>query len=377
MMSLRKALMAATILSLPLAAQAQPITGLYVGAGAGANWVQSTTNNVDSDSSTRVRLGLPNDSLKAKYELGWGGVASIGWGFGNGLRLEAEGSYRENDIDNLSAFGTRGYAIGGKQRTYGAMGNVFYDFALPSFIPQFTPVVPYIGAGVGYQWVQMDNATGRYGSNARLVIDDTDGQFAYQGIAGLSFPVPPVVGLSLTAEYRFMGLTGDRQFGGSFTRVGAGASTLRTTTEDNYNHSLLLGLRYAFYVPRPPAPAAVPAPVAAPAPAPARSYLVFFDWDRADLNDRARQIVAEAAQATTRVQVTRIELAGHADTSGTARYNQGLSQRRAQNVASELVRLGVPREAITVQAFGESRPLVPTGDGVREPQNRRVEIVLR
>ena len=124
MMSLRKALMAATILSLPLAAQAQPITGLYVGGGAGANWVQSSTNNVDSDSSVRVRLGLPNDSLKAKYELGWGGVASIGWGFGNGLRLEAEGSYRENDIDNLSAFGTRGYAIGGKQRTYGAMGNV-------------------------------------------------------------------------------------------------------------------------------------------------------------------------------------------------------------------------------------------------------------
>ena len=91
----------------------------------------------------------------------------------------------------------------------------------------------------------------------------------------------------------------------------------------------------------------------------------------------ARQIIAEAAQATTRVQVTRIEVAGHADTSGTPRYNQGLSQRRAQNVASELVRLGVPREAITVQAFGESRPLVATGDGVREPQNRRVEIVLR
>ena len=70
-------------------------------------------------------------------------------------------------------------------------------------------------------------------------------------------------------------------------------------------------------------------------------------------------------------------MAGHADTSGTQRYNQDLSRRRAQAVASELVRLGVPREAITVQAFGESRPLVPTGDGVREPQNRRVEIVLR
>ena len=121
----------------------------------------------------------------------------------------------------------------------------------------------------------------------------------------------------------------------------------------------------------------------APAPPPvrqaeaARSYLVFFDWDRADLTDRARQIINEAAQATTRVAVTRIEVAGHTDASGTPRYNQGLSQRRAQNVASELVRQGVPREAITVQAFGESRPLVPTGGGVREPQNRRVEIVLR
>ena len=48
-----------------------------------------------------------------------------------------------------------------------------------------------------------------------------------------------------------------------------------------------------------------------------------------------------------------------------------------QDVAAELVRQGVSRSAITVQAFGESRPLVPTADGVREPQNRRVEIVLK
>ena len=77
------------------------------------------------------------------------------------------------------------------------------------------------------------------------------------------------------------------------------------------------------------------------------------------------------------MQVTRIEVAGHTDSSGTPRYNQGLSVRRAQNVASELVRLGVPREAITMQGLGETRPLVQTADGVREPQNRRVKIVLR
>ena len=70
-------------------------------------------------------------------------------------------------------------------------------------------------------------------------------------------------------------------------------------------------------------------------------------------------------------------MAGHADRSGSPAYNQGLSQRRAQNVAAELVRLGVQREAISVQAFGESRPLVATADGVREMQNRRVEIAFR
>ncbi len=104
---------------------------------------------------------------------------------------------------------------------------------------------------------------------------------------------------------------------------------------------------------------------------------MFFDWDRADLTDRARQIVAKAAQATTRVQTTRIEVSGYTDTSGAKRYNQGPSVRRAEAVRAELVRLGVPRDAITAQDFGEDRPLVPTVQGVREPQNRRVEIVLR
>ena len=70
-------------------------------------------------------------------------------------------------------------------------------------------------------------------------------------------------------------------------------------------------------------------------------------------------------------------MAGHADRSGTPQYNQRLSQRRADAVAAELVRQGVSRNEIMVTAFGESRPLVPTADGVREPQNRRVEIVLR
>jgi outer membrane protein OmpA-like peptidoglycan-associated protein len=103
---------------------------------------------------------------------------------------------------------------------------------------------------------------------------------------------------------------------------------------------------------------------------------VFFDWDRADLTARARQIVADAAQAATHTSVTRIEVNGNADRTGTPAYNQSLSQRRAETVAAELVRDGVQRTAIEIHAYGDTRPLVPTAAGVREPQNRRVEIIF-
>ncbi len=103
---------------------------------------------------------------------------------------------------------------------------------------------------------------------------------------------------------------------------------------------------------------------------------MFFDWDKATLTDRARQIISEAAHNSTSVQYTRIEVNGYTDTSGSAAYNQRLSVRRAQAVAAELVKDGVPRQAIAIQGFGETHLLVPTGPNVREPQNRRVEIII-
>jgi OmpA-OmpF porin, OOP family len=134
------------------------------------------------------------------------------------------------------------------------------------------------------------------------------------------------------------------------------------------------GLRYLFG--QPPTPSPAPAAVAAPAPVAARSYLVFFDWDKATLTARARQIIREAAENSTRVAYTRIDVNGYTDTSGSPRYNMGLSLRRARAVAGELVRNGVPENAISIQGFGQTNLLVPTGPGVREPQNRRVEVVL-
>lgn len=365
-MNLRNSLLAATILALPLAAQAQPVSGIYIGAGAGANWRAQISET-----------GANGGRLAIGSEVGFVGVGSVGYGFGNGLRAEIEGNYRSNAIGTTTVRGPNGVTLGsssGRLSTYGGMVNVLYDFNLASLgLPSISP---YLGGGIGYAGNEVSRIAGR-GTGANLAnsvnVTADGGGFAYQGIAGLAFGLGQFVpGLAITTEYRYFATTS------SELRVNFnnGTTVSRTNyTPNNENHSALIGLRYAFGV----APAPVVA-VAPPAPAPrtvARTYLVFFDWNRADLTPRAREIIAEAAQNARGLSVTRIEVAGHADRSGPDAYNMALSQRRGEAVAADLVARGVSRSAITVQAFGESRPLVATADGVREPQNRRVEIILR
>jgi outer membrane protein OmpA-like peptidoglycan-associated protein len=372
-MKLRSALLAATVLAAaPIAAKAQAISGLYIGAGAGVNFMQQETVK---SAGFPQRGATPTSAIGTlpghlNSDPGIATVLSVGYGLGNGLRLELEGSYRTNKLKSSGVIGA-----GGNEQKYGAMVNALYDFD-PSLLGLgFLPVVPYVGVGAGYQWTQMQSGK-FYTPNTLYHTNDGDGGFAYQAIAGVSFPIVSVPGLSLTAEYRFMGIAGDRSINYEFASARPGVSTRATVKfDDDYNHSILIGVRYAFNAAPPPPPVAVVTPP--PAREAARTYLVFFDWDRADLTPRARQVVAEAAQATTRVQVTRIQVNGYTDTSGTPRYNMGLSIRRAQNVANELVRDGVPRGAISIQGYGETHLLVPTAVGVREPQNRRVEIILQ
>ena len=387
-MQLRSALLAATILAAPVAASAQPVTGLYVGLGVGVNIEnQEDVKNLSFPTLAPLGSGI-STSGNVGGSTGFAGVVSLGWGFGNGLRAEIEGDYRNNKQNNPSGFTQApGLAGGTTEQKFGGMFNVLYDFN--GLTPWF---VPYLGVGVGYQGIDQKyhfyngrafvaSSGTTFGAGALQVANggSTVGTFAYQAIVGAAFPLPQIApGLAATVEYRFMGTTGNTSYDGTASVRSAAGTVLASTGAKvqfgpTYNNSVLVGIRYNFGVAPPPPPP----PAAVPAQAPARSYLVFFDWDKATLTDRARQIIKEAADNSTHVQYTRLEVNGYTDTSGTPQYNMGLSIRRANAVKAELIKDGVPANAITTQGFGETHLLVPTGPGVREPQNRRVEIIIR
>ncbi len=299
-MRYRGAMLATALLATPFAAVAQPVSGLYVGAGLGADLPQNTP----------ITPGAPSidgsGHLRLDQKLGFQGVGAIGYGLGNGFRFEVEGDFSRNGIDQLgrTSFPT---AANGTVHTYGVMANALYDMDIG--VPW---LFPYVGVGAGYQWTHLDGATFvQPGGPFAAGSDDTRGNPAAQIIVGASMPIAGVPGLSLTADYRFMKIWGGEKFDTLESPTdGSPAVSTDFKMGNQYNHIFLIGMRYAFNPPPPPvtAAAAPPAPMAAPAPAPSRSYLVFFDWDKATLTDRARSIIKEAADNSTRVQYTRIEV---------------------------------------------------------------------
>jgi outer membrane protein OmpA-like peptidoglycan-associated protein len=103
-------------------------------------------------------------------------------------------------------------------------------------------------------------------------------------------------------------------------------------------------------------PMAAVAPAPAPAPAEsapiARNYIVFFDWDSATISDEAIAILKSAAENARKGNISRIQATGHADTSGTRRYNQKLSEKRAQAVRTQLNSLGIATNQVAVAGKG-------------------------
>jgi outer membrane protein OmpA-like peptidoglycan-associated protein len=106
-------------------------------------------------------------------------------------------------------------------------------------------------------------------------------------------------------------------------------------------------------------------------------YIIYFEWDKSDLTFEAQQVLDNAvSQYLSSCQGAMVMLAGHTDRTKSASYNTGLSSRQNASVQRYLEAKGIAAGKISAQAFGESQNLVPTADGVREPQNRRVEITF-
>jgi len=330
---------------------APDVKGFYVGGGAGVTLPMN--DEIKSDSSTA--------NHKLSFDPGWLVDGQVGYAYGNGLRTELEVGYRQANSDSITNPNSAAALAAAKR--YGvlnSMVNVIYDMDIN------LPLTPYVGVGVGYARIWAKELA--IGNNASAVLNATDesaGAFAYQGIAGVSYAIAPH--WAATLDYRYLSTT-EADFG--------------NMKSEYSSHNILMGVRYSFNAPADVAPAPVAAPVApvvAPAPqaaAVANTYIVFFDFDKAVITPEAKTILAAVAAEYKKGKAVAVNVAGHADRSGSDKYNLKLSEKRAAAVKAELARLGVPAKGISTKAAGESQPLVPTADGVREAQNRRGEIVL-
>jgi OmpA-OmpF porin, OOP family len=332
-------------------------TGWYAGAGAGINWADDTDETLDF--STGVGGTLPVD---IEWDTGWVIEGDVGYRWAENWRLEFEVSYRESDVDTFSV-GPTSFTTTGDLEQLAIMANLLFDFDVTDEI-NFS-----IGAGIGAAQVEIEVTATTVGTTLFIDESDQDWNWAYQGIVGLSFETSDQTEIFI--DYRYF-VANDIDLQPTAAGVLPVVGVVNDTSFEN--HAVKVGFRY-FFEGR-PTPVAQPEQPQQPVDV-AKTYIVFFDFNKSNLTSEAQAVVAEAAQAYKATGSVKIDVIGHTDTVGSASYNQSLSERRAASVAAELVRLGVPQDSISTEGRGFSDPMVPTGPGVREPQNRRAVIDLK
>jgi outer membrane protein OmpA-like peptidoglycan-associated protein len=112
-------------------------------------------------------------------------------------------------------------------------------------------------------------------------------------------------------------------------------------------------------------------------PIPPVSFIVYFKTEGSDLTPETLKTLSRVLEEIRVRKSTDIIVSGHTDTVGSVEKNQVLSLKRAKVVADFIVSKGIKPENIDVTYHGKGNPLIPTPDGVPEPRNRRVEIMIR
>ena len=329
---------------------------------------------------TDFRSTANNFEHSDHFKTGWEAGGALGYDFGH-FRVEAEGFYHETQIKNQFRPGgspsPRGYFDGGdglqgRTNSAAAMANALVGLG------HWGGVKLYAGAGIGYA----DTFVRDYLPTAGLIQGHATG-LAWQALGGLTIPISH--NLDFGIKYRYFRPDGGENF--AFSDGSVRHASLRS-------HSALATLTYNFgraeeaavveepvAAPPPPPPAPMaPPPPPPPPPAPLAvacnkgPYILFFDWDRSDISVEAASILDSAIQAYGNCGSVAIMLAGFADSSGKPHYNVGLSARRADAAQGYLINHGIAAGLIGTHAYGETNQRVATADGVRELQNRRVEI---
>jgi len=278
--------------------------------------------------------------LETAYENGWAGLGEVGYAFNGRWRVELELGMRRNEVDKIEFIGS---VDTGDVRNYTGFVNAVWD------APISNKWALSLGAGIG-----LDHVTAAFfGSHG----DDT--VFAAQGIAGLTYQMSTHWDLDLNYRYLWAADPQVEIFG-------------VTNDLDITKHTITIGFRYGFDEPPPPEPVAPPM---VPPPAP-KHFIIFFGFNKCNITAEADSVLSEAASAAKSSGSASVTIVGHTDTVGSPKYNQKLSECRANAAKSNLVGKGVPEGAISASGKGETELMVQTGDGVKEPQNRRATIDL-